>query len=69
MNKFIVQSDKGMFLTPRRATGKQYENRSGWSKNIEDAKIFQNKAAATNSANKNGSTEYIVRAVKIVLCE
>ncbi len=64
--KFIAKSTNGLYLTPRRNTGAMYESRSGWSKDIEDAKIFQTKAAATNSGNQNGKHKFEVVPVQIV---
>lgn len=67
--KCIVVSSTGEFLTPRRNNGKMYESRSGWSKDIEDAKIFQTKNAAKNSAEYNGERAYEIKPVRIVVCE
>jgi hypothetical protein len=50
--KCVVISDDNQYLTPRRYTGRGYQSRSGWSHDIEDAKIFNSKTAATNSANQ-----------------
>lgn len=50
--KYIVESLDAGYLTPRRNNGVMYESRSSWSKDIDDAKIFQTKGAATNSANQ-----------------
>jgi len=41
------------YLTPRRGTGRMYEARSSWTDDVEDAKIFQSKGAASNSARQN----------------
>lgn len=48
--KCVAMNDGGQYLTPRRNTGRQYEDRAGWSVDFADAKIFQSKAAASNSA-------------------
>ena len=40
------------YLTPRRNTGRQYEARSSWG-DFDDAKIFNTRAAASNSARQN----------------
>ena len=66
--KCIVVSSNGEYLTPRRNNGKQYESRSGWSADIEDAKIFQTKGAAKNSAEYNGDKDYEVKAIRITIC-
>jgi hypothetical protein len=58
--KFVVENAEGQVLTPRRATGKLYEARAMWSDNGEDAKIFQTKAAAVNSARQTGETAFKV---------
>lgn len=49
--KYIVKLGDH-YLTPRRATGIQYESRSQWSVYMEDARIFNTRQAASNSANK-----------------
>lgn len=58
--KFVVENAKGQVLTPRRATGVMYESRAMWSDNGEDAKIFQTKAAAVNSARQTGEKDFTV---------
>ena len=65
--KCIVVSSEGQYLTPRRNNGKLYESRSGWSSDIEDAKIFQTPAAAKNSASANGQKDYEVKAVHLII--
>ncbi len=65
--KCIAVSSDGKYLTPRRNNGKLYESRSGWSADIEDAKIFQTPAAAKNSADANGQQEYEVKPVRIII--
>ena len=67
--KCIVVSKDGKYLTPRRSNGNLYEARTGWSKDIEDAKVFQSSVAASNSANRNGSKEYAVKQVKIMIVD
>lgn len=47
--RYIVMLE-GKFQTPRRATKVMYENRSGWSENIDDARVYQTKGVATSSA-------------------
>ena len=66
---YIVKADNGKYLTPRRNTGVMYENRSTWSKDIGDAKIFNTKGAGTNSGNKNGQYEFKTIPVKIIEME
>lgn len=41
-----------VYLTPRRGTGRMYEARSTWG-DLDDAKIFQTRGAASNSAKQN----------------
>lgn len=65
--KCIVVSTDGEYLTPRRNIGRQYESRSGWSKDIDDAKIFQTRGAATNSANQNNEKEYTIKPITITV--
>lgn len=67
MSKCIVVSNDGKYLTPRRNNGKLYESRSGWSKDIDDAKIFQNRAAAKNSGNYNGAKFFDVKDIIITV--
>ena len=58
---YVVENGKGQVLTARRATGKRmYQSRAGWSDNGEDAKIFNTKGAATNSAKQTGETDFTV---------
>lgn len=49
----IVVKIKGQYLTPRRSTGRMYENRVQLSPYIDDAKVFNNLSAAKNSVNSN----------------
>ena len=65
--KCIVVSFDGKYLTPRRNNGKMYESRSGWSDDIEDAKIFQTEGAAKNLAEANGEKHYDIKLVRIVI--
>lgn len=66
--KFIAKHWTGkewVYLTPRRNTGRMYEDRSSWG-SFDDAKIFQSKAAATNSARQNlGHDGFEVKPVTI----
>ena len=58
------------FLTPRRNIGSMYTDRTGWSDDMKDAKVFQSKGAATNSARANlgndGEFEVFEVELKIV---
>lgn len=65
--KCIVVSTDGKFLTPRRNNGKMYESRSGWSADIEEAKIFQTRNAAGNSAKYNGEKDFEVKNILITI--
>lgn len=65
MAKFIVVNRDMHHLTPRRPTGRLYESRSAWSAEFEDAKIFQTKAAATNSARQAGADVFTVLEVRV----
>jgi hypothetical protein len=67
--KFIARTKSGKYLTPRRNTGNMYESRSGWSADIEDAKIFNTAAAATNSARQSGKKDFEVVGVELVVIE
>ena len=67
--KCIVVSSDGKYLTPRRNNGKQYELRSGWSGDIEDAKIFQTRGAAKNSADYNNEKAYTIKQISIGVME
>lgn len=67
MSFYVVRGEDGYFLTNRKATGRMYVSRSGWSKNLDDAKIFSTKSAASNSANSNGEQDYEVLQVKVSL--
>lgn len=72
MTKFVVSKGHGVhqrFLTPRRATGRQYEDRSGWEFGIENAKVFQTKGAASNSAKRNGAEGWELLPVAVVVIE
>lgn len=55
------------YLTPRRPTGKMYEDRTGWSEILDDAKVFMNRGAATNSARASGSVDFVVLPVSLRL--
>lgn len=62
--KCVVRKD-GKFLTPRRATGHQYVSRTEWSDDIEDAKVFQTKGSATNSARSNLGNDGVFQVVGV----
>ena len=64
--KCIVVDQHKLYLTPRRNNGIMYESRSGWSLDINDAKVFQSKGAATNSANQSG-TKYKFYVKEVIL--
>ena len=49
----IQEENVTYYLTGRRNIGSQYVNRSGWSADMDDAKVFQNKSAATTSGRAN----------------
>lgn len=63
--KCIVVSSDGKYLTPRRNTGEMYVSRSGWSDDIDDAKIFQTPGAASNSASYNNEKKYTIKHITI----
>jgi hypothetical protein len=67
MSRCIVVSKDGKYLTPRRNNGNLYESRTGWSKSLDDARIFQTVSSAKNSANANGGKKYRVVNVHIVV--
>lgn len=57
------------YLTARKATGVQYESRSGWG-NFSDAKVFSTRAAAVNSGRHNlGNDEFEVVKVTVGVIE
>lgn len=58
------------YLTPRRSTGYQYVDRTDWSPDLEDAKVFNNPSAAKRSARHNGEfsdVEFRIVPVTLVL--
>ena len=65
---YIVEKEDGYFLTNRKPTGILYENRVSWSKDLKDAKIFNTKSAASNSANRTNEN-FIIKKVKIIIEE
>ena len=70
--RFIVVDDSGdyrKYQTPRRNTGKMYEDRTAWSAFIADARIFQTKGAATNSAKQSRVDGFQVLPVEIKVIE
>lgn len=70
--RFIVVDDSGdyrKYQTPRRNTGRMYEDRTSWSAFIADARIFQTKAAATNSAKQSKVDSFKVLPVEIRVVE
>lgn len=70
--KYIARKKVGgsdLYLTPRRPTGKMYEDRTSWSKSLDDAKIFMQRGAATNSARQSGADDFEVVPVSISLLE
>lgn len=73
MSFYVVRGEDGYFLTNRKATGRTYPHvyraRSGWSEDLDDAKIFSTKSAASNSANSNNEQDYEVLEVKVSLLD
>lgn len=69
MSFYVVRGEDGYFLTNRKATGRMYVSRSGWSENLDDAKIFSTKGAASNSANSNNEQDYEVLEVEVRIKE
>ena len=68
MGFYVVQNDHGEFLTNRKATpNDRYRARSGWSKLLDDAKVFSTKSAARNSDNYTGEEIIFVREVHLEL--
>lgn len=70
--RFIVVTGSGqnrMYQTPRRNTGVMYQDRTSWSLSLADARIFQTRAAATNSAKKSGIKTFEVLPVEITVIE
>ena len=61
MKLFVAYNrETGEYLTTRRATGKMYVSRSGWSANWSLARPFTTAGAATNAARQAGGTVYEV---------
>jgi len=67
--RFVATNRSGKYLTPRRATDKMYESRSGWHKSIDEARIFSTAGAAKNSARQAGCKEPKILPVKLELIE
>ena len=68
--KCIVVDQHNLYLTPRRNNGNMYESRSGWSSDINDAKVFQSQGAAKNSAMQNGTKfKFYIREVTLTIIE
>lgn len=70
--RFIAIDDSGAarkYLTPRRNVGRMYMDRSGWSDSIADAKIFQTRGAATNSAKRSGAVSFKIVPVEIMVSD
>jgi hypothetical protein len=65
--KCIARNGDGKYLTPRRNTGSQYEDRAGWSDFLEHAKIFQSRAAASNSAKQAGGVGVRIMAIEFTV--
>lgn len=63
--KYIVKNSMGHVLTCRKATGRLYESRAGWSGDMDDCKVFDTKSAAVNSARRTGENEFKVYPVFI----
>ena len=67
--KCIAINGDGKYLTPRRNTGALYNDRAGWSAYVDDAKIFQTKAAASNSARQAGGIGVVIHRVEFCIVE
>jgi len=53
------------YLTARRPTSDPYVSRSGWSWDLDDAKLFQNQGSATNSARHNLGNDGVFEVVGV----
>lgn len=63
---FIVKNFNNKFLTNRKATDIMYESRSGWSYELDDAKVFSTQGAATRSGTDNGQCDFQVVQVELI---
>lgn len=70
--RFIVRVGVA-YLTPRRATGAMYVSRTALSRDINDAKVFNTKGAAGNSAKSSkaikNKNKIEILPVKLVVIE
>ena len=64
--RFIVVNREKEFLTPRRSTGVMYQNRSQWSKELKDARIFNSRSAAKNAISNYTKYKEILEVEVIV---
>lgn len=53
MSHFVFETDDGRYVSTRKSTGRVYECRVTLS-DLDGARIFNTKAAATNSGNQAG---------------
>lgn len=67
LKRYVVRAYDETYLTPRRNTGRMYEARSGWSEDPEDAKVFQTKTAAINSAKSTGEMVFEIVEVEVII--
>jgi len=66
LKRYVVRAYDETYLTPRRKIS-GYDYRSGWSEDPEDAKIFQTRAAAVNSAKSAGEMVFEIVEVEVVI--
>ena len=60
MHHVVKIGDTAEWLGPRRATGRMYENRTCTVDDVGEARVFNTKGAASNSARQAGFTEFTV---------
>lgn len=51
MIRYIIKNDQGIYQYPRRETDSVYEQRTQYGPDVNQARLFMNKAAAQNSLN------------------
>lgn len=51
MIKYIIRNDDGVYQYPRSNTGRMYEMRTTYGTDINKARLFDTKSAASNSLN------------------
>lgn len=55
--RYVVRRNNGEWMYPRRATKVVYESRTAWGNDLEQARVFNTKSAATTAARATDPTE------------